>query len=111
MNAPNVSGWKPGTPEAPSGPAGIETVTGNRGLMLEEPLIFEIGGANTCGVDFTSPLSPAGGGQARRSSPLGADRTPRPFRTRDRAPLHPTQPAELRDRLRHLPARQLHDEA
>jgi glycine dehydrogenase subunit 2 len=75
MSAPNVSGWKPGTPEAPSGPAGIETVTGNRGLMLEEPLIFEIGGSETTGVDFASPL-PAGDGSARlagleRSEPIG----------------------------------------
>jgi len=29
-----------------------ETYTGNRGLMLEEPLIFEIGDASTTGVDF-----------------------------------------------------------
>jgi glycine dehydrogenase subunit 2 len=55
MNAPNTSGWKPGTPEAPEGVSGVETVTGNRGLMLEEPLIFEIGGADTCGVDLPEP--------------------------------------------------------
>ena len=61
MSAPNVSGWKPGTPEAPEGASGIQTVTGNRGLMLEEPLIFEIGGTDTTGVDFTSPLPLAGG--------------------------------------------------
>ena len=72
MNAPNVSGWKPGTPEAPSGPAGIETVTGNRGLMLEEPLIFEIGGADTCGVDLPEPAGETDrlGGLAR-SEPIG----------------------------------------
>jgi glycine dehydrogenase subunit 2 len=72
MNAPNISGWKPGTPEAPSGPAGIETVTGNRGLMLEEPLIFEIGGAETCGVDLPEPSGGADrlGGLAR-SKPIG----------------------------------------
>ena len=39
MNAPNTSGWRPGTPVAgdmglSGGPA---TVTGNRALMLEEP--------------------------------------------------------------------------
>jgi glycine dehydrogenase subunit 2 len=61
MNAPNASGWKPGAPQPPLGPAGIETTTGNRGLMLEEPLIFEIGGSETCGVDFSSPLPLAGG--------------------------------------------------
>lgn len=61
MNAPNTVGWKPGTPEAPSGESGVATVTGNRGLMLEEPLIFELGGTDTTGVDFTSPLPQAGG--------------------------------------------------
>jgi len=55
MNAPNVSGWKPGSPEAPSGESGIVTVTGNRGLMLEEALVFEIGGVDTCGVDLPQP--------------------------------------------------------
>ena len=47
MNAPNASGWKPGTPAAPTGESGVDTVTGNRGLMLEERLIFEIGGAES----------------------------------------------------------------
>ncbi|MXP40102.1 aminotransferase class V-fold PLP-dependent enzyme [Altererythrobacter soli] len=69
MNAPNASGWKPGTPEAAQGVSGVETVTGNRGLMLEEPLIFEIGGADTCGVDLPTPpplqgRGPGGGGGA-----------------------------------------------
>jgi glycine dehydrogenase subunit 2 len=49
----NRSGWKPQAP-APNQPA-TATVTGNRGLMLEEPLIFEIGGADTCGVDLPEP--------------------------------------------------------
>jgi glycine dehydrogenase subunit 2 len=72
MNAPNTSGWKPGTPEAPTGESGIVTVTGNRGLMLEEPLIFEIGGADTCGVDLPDPAGRADrlGGLAR-SEPFG----------------------------------------
>ena len=55
MNAPNASGWKPGAPQAPSGGSGIETVTGNRGLMLEEPLIFEVAGTDTTGVDLPEP--------------------------------------------------------
>ncbi len=72
MNAPNVSGWKPGTPEAPAGESGVVTVTGNRGLMLEEPLIFEIGGADTCGVDLPEPSGETSrlGGLAR-SEPFG----------------------------------------
>jgi glycine dehydrogenase subunit 2 len=50
MNAPNVSGWKPelGTP----GEGAPQTVSGDRGLMLEEPLIFELGQPGQCGVDF-----------------------------------------------------------
>ena len=52
MNKPiNQSGWKPGTPVASDGSA-HPTVTGNKALMLEEPLIFESGGADICGVDL-----------------------------------------------------------
>jgi glycine dehydrogenase subunit 2 len=55
MNAPNASGWKPGTPvTVDHSMEGPPTVTGNRALMLEEPLIFEIGNSETTGVDFTS---------------------------------------------------------
>jgi glycine dehydrogenase subunit 2 len=36
-----------------------ETFTGNRGLAIEEPLIFEIGRADTCGVDVDVPESAA----------------------------------------------------
>nr|WP_245647594.1 aminomethyl-transferring glycine dehydrogenase subunit GcvPB [Novosphingobium lentum] len=32
--------------------AAVHTATGNRGLQLEEPLIFEIGAPGGCGVDF-----------------------------------------------------------
>ncbi len=46
----NPSGWKPeiGTIED----AKPATFTGNRALMLEEALIFEIGDKTTCGVDI-----------------------------------------------------------
>jgi len=72
MNAPNVSGWKPGTPEAPEGASGIQTVTGNRGLMLEEPLIFEIGGSETCGVDLPEPADSTNRlGDLARSESIG----------------------------------------
>jgi len=50
MNAPNQSGWKPAMGMAETGDTG--TVTGNRALMLEEPLLFEIGHADTTGVDL-----------------------------------------------------------
>ncbi|MEP2550642.1 MAG: hypothetical protein ABJH26_05040, partial [Marinomonas sp.] len=52
MNAPNKSGWKPAMTPASEGTADTGTVTGNRALMLEEPLLFEIGHAETTGVDF-----------------------------------------------------------
>ena len=53
MNAPNVSGWRPemGSAEA-FAPA---TASGDRALMLEEPLIFELGRPGTCGVDIDEP--------------------------------------------------------
>ena len=47
----NASGWKPTSPEQGDG-RDAATFTGNRALMLEEPLIFEIGDAETTGVDF-----------------------------------------------------------
>ncbi|WP_373473901.1 aminomethyl-transferring glycine dehydrogenase subunit GcvPB [Sphingorhabdus lacus] len=60
MSALNQSGWKPEM--GPSGDAKPATFTGNRALMLEEALIFEIGTTDTTGVDlpevgnFTSRL-------------------------------------------------------
>lgn len=53
MNAPNKSGWKPEMTASEDGMhSGPATVTGNRALMLEEPLIFEIGTTTTTGVDL-----------------------------------------------------------
>ena len=50
MSAINTSGWRP---ERPTGAGqAAPTSTGNKALMLEEPLIFEIGDAHTTGVDF-----------------------------------------------------------
>src|SRR4051794_38065335 len=46
----NPSGWRPSSPANEQGHA--QTVTGNRGLMLEEPLLFEIGSTEQTGVDF-----------------------------------------------------------
>jgi len=46
----NQSGWRPEmTPERR---ASEGTFTGNRALMLEEPLLFEIGSIDATGVDF-----------------------------------------------------------
>ncbi len=49
--SPNPSGWRPSAPIAGDG-ASAPTVTGNRALMLEEPLLFEIGSRGQTGVDF-----------------------------------------------------------
>ena len=57
MNAPNKSGWKPSAPV--SGDTESATFTGNRALMLEEPLIFEIGHTETTGVDLPDPQTDA----------------------------------------------------
>jgi glycine dehydrogenase subunit 2 len=50
MSSLNQSGWKPEMTEERR--EGISTHTGNRALMLEEALIFEIGDATTTGVDI-----------------------------------------------------------
>ncbi len=69
----NQSGWRPTAPE--SGGTGAQTSTGNKALMLEEPLIFEIGDTHTTGVDFT--FTPEGKGlkdrfgALARTAPIG----------------------------------------
>ncbi|MGV3511742.1 MAG: aminomethyl-transferring glycine dehydrogenase subunit GcvPB [Novosphingobium sp.] len=51
MNAINPTGWRPSMGDsAPD--SGIQTFTGNRGLQLEEALLFELGSADRSGVDF-----------------------------------------------------------
>ena len=56
----NASGWRP---EAPiSGGKTSPTTTGNKALMLEEALIFEIGDTTTTGVDFEDFGAPAQAG-------------------------------------------------
>jgi len=52
----NQSGWRPELGEA-SNEDGDATFTGNRALMLEEPLLFEIGDTRTTGVDFDAPAA------------------------------------------------------
>jgi glycine dehydrogenase subunit 2 len=68
----NASGWRPEAPQAEGGAP--ETWTGNRALMLEESLIFEIGDTETTGVDFemasTSSASSRLGG-LERNRPIG----------------------------------------
>jgi glycine dehydrogenase subunit 2 len=65
----NPSGWRPAAPE--SAASGDATVTGNRALMLEEPLLFEIGDTETTGVDFESAPEAHRLGGLERSAPMG----------------------------------------
>src|SRR6187455_3080256 len=51
MSTPNPTGWRPTAPSTLETTAAT-TTTGNRALMLEEPLLFEIGSRNQTGVDF-----------------------------------------------------------
>ena len=50
MNAPNASGWRPEMGSGDS--AAPPTASGDRALMLEEPLIFELAAPGGCGVDW-----------------------------------------------------------
>ncbi len=52
MTAVNPSGWRPTAPSGAGDPDAVATVTGNRALMLEEPLLFEIGSRGQTGVDI-----------------------------------------------------------
>jgi glycine dehydrogenase subunit 2 len=66
----NASGWTPRAPEATEGEA--QTWTGNRALMLEEALIFEMDCEKGSGVD----LEPSGAASALpdgllRNRPIG----------------------------------------
>ncbi|WP_338245486.1 aminomethyl-transferring glycine dehydrogenase subunit GcvPB [Aurantiacibacter hainanensis] len=69
----NASGWKPGTPVAPEHGAEYPTATGNKALMLEEPLLFELGTRDTCGVDLPVPDENAKTrlGSFARKQPIG----------------------------------------
>ena len=70
MNAMNQSGWKPEMGNADeTAPA---TYTGNKALMLEEALIFEIGTAATTGVDLAdAPKVAARLGNLERHRDIG----------------------------------------
>ncbi len=50
MNAPNTAGWRPAMGSAET--AEFKTSSGDYGLMLEEPLIFELGRFDATGVDI-----------------------------------------------------------
>ncbi len=66
----NQSGWRPEMSVAGAG-EGALTFTGNRALMLEEPLLFEIGTRETTGVDFgEAPTGTSRLGNLARSEPV-----------------------------------------
>jgi glycine dehydrogenase subunit 2 len=69
MTQLNQSGWKPEMNANDDG--AVATFTGNRALMLDEPLIFEIGGSDTCGVDFTELASSLKTKGLERTAPIG----------------------------------------
>ena len=70
MSAVNQSGWRPEMGAAVTGAAA--TTTGNRALMLEEALIFEIGDGETTGVDLADvPKITARLGGLERSRAIG----------------------------------------
>ena len=55
MSAVNPSGWQPSMGAASDHADDVVTSSGDRGLLLEEPLSFEIGSAGKCGVDLDEP--------------------------------------------------------
>jgi glycine dehydrogenase subunit 2 len=66
----NPSGWRPSAPSNEQGE--VHTVTGNRALMLEEPLLFEIGSIDQTGVDFAdAPQHTPRIGALERSREIG----------------------------------------
>ena len=68
MSTINQSGWRPTAPQ--QGGHAAPTFTGNKALMLEEPLIFEIGDNHTTGVEVAPPVTATSrlGGLARTAS-------------------------------------------
>src|SRR5205807_1598519 len=56
----------------PETPAAVDTVSGHRGLLLEEPLIFEQDEPGRCGVDLPDvPLAADRLGGLARTQPIG----------------------------------------
>jgi len=60
---------RPTAPESGSGDGGRATFTGNKGLQIEEPLLFEIGRAEVTGVDIeeVADFVPRLGGAKRKT--------------------------------------------
>ena len=57
---------------AASEPAAAQTISGNRGLQIEEPLLFEQDSPGHCGVDLPEPPAfQARLGGLERIAPIG----------------------------------------
>lgn len=70
----NPAGWRPsaGRATADASSTAATTFTGNRALMLEEPLLFEIGSPDTCGYDpGEGGTGPVRLGGLDRQTPIG----------------------------------------
>lgn len=69
MSQMNASGWRPEMGDAGEN-ANVQTFTGNKALMLEEPLIFEIGSRDVTGVDMAEAPKVASrlGGLTRKNA-------------------------------------------
>jgi glycine dehydrogenase subunit 2 len=72
MNAPNRAGWRPDLGSSAAADALPATASGDRGLALEEALIFELAAAGGSGVDFDAPRADSHPGLAKflRAAPL-----------------------------------------
>ena len=110
MSALNPSGWQPNMGGAQGASGELVTSSGDRGLTFEEPLSFEIGAIDKCGVDLDEPdgeLAAALGKFLRKSAPdLPGLTEPETVRHYSRL-----SPAELRHRPRPVPAWLVYDEA
>ena len=70
MTATNAAGWRPSMGDSLPGDAKPTTASGDYGLMLEEPLSFELGGGGKCGVDLEEPArAPVAGLPLRKAAP------------------------------------------
>ena len=85
------------------------TFTGDRGLLQEEPLLFELGGSDRTGVDLPEPKpSRLDLGGLERKAPIGLPGLSEPEAMRHYVRL---SPQELRHRPGALSAGLVHDEA
>ncbi|HXA38374.1 MAG TPA: aminomethyl-transferring glycine dehydrogenase subunit GcvPB [Phenylobacterium sp.] len=63
---------RPTRPNAAGGPEGHASLTGGRGLLQDEPLLFELGGWDKTGVDFDAADHDASDlGDLVRAAPIG----------------------------------------